>query len=378
MSVLPFARPPGPSSPSLVFYVSGHGFGHASRDIEILNALHAARPDLHVTVRTTAARWLFEASLDGPIAYQEVACDTGVAQIDSLRLDEGETVRRAARFYDALETHVAREVAALRAVRADLVVGDIPPLASAAAAAAGLPAILIGNFTWDWIYEGYADSLTGAPHLLSIVRQAYAGAACALRLPMSGGFAPVMSVTKDIPLVARHARQAPADVRRRLALPDDRPIVLVSFGGHGLKDFDPAPLGRHQDFTFLTTGARSDRPPSNVVEIDAQTLYRDGLRYEDLVGAADVVVTKPGYGIVAEAIANGTSILYTSRGRFVEYDVLVEAMHRLTRCRYIPNSDLLAGHWAGHLERLLDLPAPAVRPPTNGAGIAAREILDRL
>ena len=30
--------------------------------------------------------------------------------------------------------------------------------------------------------------------------------------------------------------------------------------------------------------------------------------------AADVVVTKPGYGIISECIANDTAILYTSRG----------------------------------------------------------------
>ena len=33
-------------------------------------------------------------------------------------------------------------------------------------------------------------------------------------------------------------------------------------------------------------------------------IYDNGLRYEDLVRAADVVVTKPGYGIISEAIAN--------------------------------------------------------------------------
>ena len=53
---------------------------------------------------------------------------------------------------------------------------------------------------------------------------------------------------------------------------------------------------------------------------------------EDLVRAADVVVTKPGYGIISEAIANDAALLYTSRGRFVEYDVLVKEMPRYLRC----------------------------------------------
>jgi hypothetical protein len=44
----------------VVFYISGHGLGHASRDIEVMRALLARRPDLPIVVRTSAPRWLFE------------------------------------------------------------------------------------------------------------------------------------------------------------------------------------------------------------------------------------------------------------------------------------------------------------------------------
>ena len=50
-------------SPALVFYVSGHGFGHASRDIEVINALHAIAPGVRLVVRTSAPRWLFDLTL---------------------------------------------------------------------------------------------------------------------------------------------------------------------------------------------------------------------------------------------------------------------------------------------------------------------------
>ena len=50
---------------------------------------------------------------------------------------------------------------------------------------------------------------------------------------------------------------------------------------------------------------------------------------------ADVVVTKPGYGIISEAIANDAALLYTSRGDFVEYNVLVREMSRYLRVEFI-------------------------------------------
>ena len=36
---------------------------------------------------------------------------------------------------------------------------------------------------------------------------------------------------------------------------------------------------------------------------------------------------------VSDCIANGTALLYTSRGRFAEYDVLIREMPRYLRCR---------------------------------------------
>jgi hypothetical protein len=57
-------------------------------------------------------------------------------------------------------------------------------------------------------------------------------------------------------------------------------------------------------------------------------MYGQRIRYEDLVGAVDIVASKPGYGIISECAANGTALLYTDRGRFCEYEVLVREMPR--------------------------------------------------
>src|SRR6266851_2532252 len=147
-------------------YVSGHGLGHASRDIEVMNALAARRPDVRLIVRTELPHWLFEtvrASLD----VQSFQNDTGVVQIDSLHLDEDETARRAAAFYADFDRRVEEEAARLRETRADIVVGDIPGLAFAAASRAGIPSVAIGNFTWDWIYAAYPSFDRVAPNVVA-------------------------------------------------------------------------------------------------------------------------------------------------------------------------------------------------------------------
>ena len=50
---------------AIVFYISGHGFGHASRSIEVINAILARRPETRIGVRTSAPRWLFDLTVKG-------------------------------------------------------------------------------------------------------------------------------------------------------------------------------------------------------------------------------------------------------------------------------------------------------------------------
>jgi L-arabinokinase len=115
-----------------------------------------------------------------------------------------------------------------------------------------------------------------------------------------------------------------------------------------------------------------------VVTINEEAMYGTGVRYEDLVGAAEAVVTKPGYGIVSECIANDSAILYTSRGHFPEYDVLVAELPKCVRNAFINHDDLFAGKWEAHIDKLLAQPKIKKKPETNGADVAADILLKAL
>jgi len=371
------ASPPG-SGPVIVFYISGHAFGHASRCIEIINAILAAGGGARVVVRTSAARWLFEVTVRGPIEWHHVVCDTGVVQRDSLHLDEPRTIEQAARFMDGFERLAEGEASFLRQRGATLVAGDIPPLAFRAAHHAGVPSVAIGNFTWDWIYAGYPEAVAAAPELVPAIRRAYGHASLTLRLPMHGGFDGWRCPIIDLPFVARHSGRDPGEVRALIGVPAGRRLALASFGGLGISGLPLEPLGRLEGWSVVTTAHVLEavgRPPAGVHVLEDEAVYGSGLRYEDLVRAADVVVTKPGYGIIAECLANETAMLYTDRGRFAEYDVLVASMPGLLPSRYMPRTDLLAGRWQGHLDEVASMPWPAVRPRTDGASVAASHLL---
>jgi L-arabinokinase len=109
--------------------------------------------------------------------------------------------------------------------------------------------------------------------------------------------------------------------------------------------------------------------------ISLAELAAHGMTYLDLVAAADVVVTKPGYGIVTDAIACRTRMVYTERGDFPEYPILVEGMARWLPAVHVSNADLLGGHLRPALDAVLAAPFPEP-PRMDGAEVAARALLE--
>jgi hypothetical protein len=105
-----------------------------------------------------------------------------------------------------------------------------------------------------------------------------------------------------------------------------------------------------------------------VTALDADRLREQSLGYEDLVGAADVVVT---------AIGAGTRLVYTERGDFPEYPVLVREMERYLACAHVSNRDLLEGRLLEPLRLAMSRPQPDP-PDTRGAEVAARRLLGML
>jgi hypothetical protein len=358
-----------PPGPVVLCYVSGHGFGHAARVCEVLRALRARRPDVLCLIRSPLDRWFFDFNLGAQCLHGATRLDVGVIQADSLSVDLEATQRAYAALDAGAERLIAAELRAVTPHRPAVVFADIPALAFDIARRLQVPGIAMANFSWDWIYADYAQALPAFTPLAASLRAAYGHATLLLRLPLHGDLSAFPRI-RDVPLVARRAGRTRTAVRSALGLPRDDRLVLISFGGLGLRLQRVPQLA---GVTFVMTGGAviDELPPSGWRAVTHEAMSGAGVRYEDLVGACDVVLTKPGYGIVADCIANGTPMLYTERGRFAEYDCLVSGIEAHLPNAFISASDLQTGRWSAALDRLFAHTRRAPAIPINGAEVAA-------
>jgi L-arabinokinase len=348
----------------LVAYATGHGYGHMTRLCAVLRALRERAPSLAIAVVGALPERLVRRAVPGPLAFRPVATDVGLAQRDALEIDEAESAVRCLAFEATWDARVEAEVAFLREAGARLVLSDIPALPFEAAARAGVPAVGMSNFSWDWIYGHLAARQPSLAASAARAASAYAKASLLLQLPFAGDLS-AFPRREEIGFVARRPRVGRSEARRRLGL-DARLAVLISFGGVGLPGLTPALLSRHTELRFLFPE-----------ELEADRLDALGLDYPDVVAAVDVVATKPGYGIVTDAIAAGTRLVYTERGDFPEYPIMVAEMGRHLACVHVGNDDVRAGRLGGAIRRVLELPVPP-RPELDGADRAAARLLERL
>jgi UDP:flavonoid glycosyltransferase YjiC (YdhE family) len=367
--------------PTVLLYTSSHGFGHAVRCGVLCLALRKALPELRIIARTAAPPWIFPPDVD----VESCLIDTGVVQPSSLEIDAQATLERYAAQVTREEAVIEAEVAHVREIGAQVIVGDVPAAAFEIAARAGVPSIGLANFTWDWIYEPFADERPVYAPLLTNLRAQYTRASRLLRLPFHGDMG-AFPVVEDIPLIARRSPATRAETRKRFGLPLEAPIVLFSFGGHVSEHPDENRLAQLGEYGFVTT--TSTVHPRSSSEDGCQegpTAIRRGRNlfvlpqlaegYVDLLAACNVVVTKPGYGIVADLIANRVPALYGSRGGFREEPVLVRALEEEARAVAVERSALDTLDLGPALARLSALDRPWTERPIDGADIAARRIL---
>jgi L-arabinokinase len=350
--------------PHVAFYITGHGFGHATRMTAVASTLANRVPGLRLSIVSTVPEWLLRLTLGTPFTLRPRALDVGVLQHDSLRLDPAATLHAYARLLREQAALVEEEADLLRRDGVDLVVADIPPAAFLVAERANLPSIGISNFSWDWIYADYVRAFPEHAPVLDRIREAYGRADLFLRLPLHGPCDAFQSI-QDIPLIARRAERSREEVRRLLDLDGSRPVVLLSFGGFEIPGIDFDRVEALGEYVFLTTQSPS-RPLRNVRGVSL-----DGLLYSDVVAQADAVIAKPGYGIVSDCLANRTRMLYTARGEFAENAVLIAGLEAFGVSAPLSNEDLLAGNWREGLAALLGRPAAWTDLPVHGAEVAA-------
>ncbi|KAJ0985195.1 hypothetical protein J5N97_003551 [Dioscorea zingiberensis] len=346
------------------YYITGHGFGHATRVVDVVRHLIAAGHDVHVV--TGAPDFVFTSDIQSPNLYiRKVLLDCGAVQADALTVDRLASLEKYSQTAVVPRASIlATEVEWLNSIKADLVVSDVVPVACRAAADAGIRSVCVTNFSWDFIYAEYVMA-AGHNHRSIVwqIAEDYSHCEFLLRLP---GYCPMPAFRDviDVPLVVRRIHKSRSEVRKELGISEDMKVVIFNFGGQPagwkLKE-EWLPAG----WLCLVCGASDNQVlPPNFVKL-AKDVYTP-----DLIAASDCMLGKIGYGTVSEALAYKLPFVFVRRDYFNEEPFLRNMLEYYHGGVEMIRRDLLVGHWKPYLERALKL-SPCYEGGINGGEVAA-------
>ena len=363
-------------APHIVWYLTAHGYGHGVRSTAVMQALRRECPEVRLTVVSALPEDFLRDRLrgfpDGNLEFRGIPYDVGLAQLDSVRADIPATLERVESLLIHRPTLYNLEAAWLLATYPAAVVADIPALPLAAAARAKLPSIAIGNFSWDWIYAPYAETDPRWQPAVDAFRADYAAADVLLQYPLSPDMSATFPRRIDIPLPSRPGRPRRAELAARTGADPALRWILLSFT---TLDWTPEALARVaaiRDTEFFTV-----RPLEWPGIPNIHAVERTEFPFSDIVATVDAVLSKPGFGILADCAANDKPLVYADRENFAEYPVLERAIKRHLTHVHIPAADLYAGNLYSSLEALASAPPPPHSLPLGGDTAAAQEILRR-
>ena len=350
---------------TVAYFISPHGFGHAARACAVIEAVWRRAPEVRFELFTQVPRWFFEHSLGRPVGYHPAFTDLGLVQRSSLEEDLEQTVRRLNDWIPFRRAELEPLAAAVTAAGGELVVCDIAPIGLAVAGRCGLPSILVENFTWDWIYRGYAQT---EPDLLPIADYLAAVFARCDRRTQTEPICDRLPGSLRVPPVSRARRQDRETVRRRLGVPLDAELVMVTMGGvewdyQGIE----AKLGDSRAWLVIPGSTPEPRRCGRALLLP----HRSDFYHPDLIHAADAVIGKLGYSTVAEVYSAGLPFGFVPRATFPESPPLEAWVSRHLPHRRIAPEAFAAGGWLDEIEPLLALSGNKPGPPDGGDAVAS-------
>ena len=354
---------------AIAYYITAHCYGHGVRSADIIRTINILYPEIDVHIVTGLPKsflWSRIGTDKNSIRVRDF--DIGMVQIDSIRNDVAATLDRALALYASRERLLADETAFLKEAGINLVVADIPSIPLEAAARAGIPGVAVGNFSWDWIYSEFIACDCRWLPVIEMFRAQYARADLLLRLPFHDEMS-AFSRKEDIPLVARPGTPCRDKLARLTDSDPEKKWVMLSFTTLDLSDEALAFIERIEDCEFLTV------LPLEWRRRNIHAVAREQASFSDVLASVDVVISKPGFGILSDCVVNNKPLIYAERTNFREYPVLEASIRKYLKHVHISTEDLYRGDLADSLRAVETATEPAENLPIGGDEIAALEFV---
>lgn len=345
----------------LLFDISAHGFGHLMQALPVVQAIVDSRPDIELVLRSGHSTQTIRGTgaLRTPFEILPPPEFTAFPIMhNAVTIDVSATIEKCLESALAFDLIVDGDQEILDRHRIDAVVSDICPFSLVAAQRTGRANVAMCSLQW-------ADVLRFVPALASkclvfIERlEAAYGAADSFLAPTPHCVNADLGNVKPIGVIARMGRNQRSRIAQVLGWNEASWIIIVTSGG--MKGFAPDITIPHIPDTVWILPDWLDTSGDDRVALSQMA----GVPFVDILASADLIVAKPGYGTIAEALANGIRLLLMERNDWVDAAGLDAFAARHGQTARFSDANLSDGSFTAQVEAALSTPPPSRIPATG-------------
>lgn len=300
------------------FYITNHGFGHASRNIPIIEGILEKEPQSVIHVKTDEIR--IEFIRKNLARYKEnVIYYTGYQEVglllrgQNLEFDTQQMEKLVREDEIHWTENIEKESLFLKSRKIDMVVVDIIAWVLIAAKRCNVPSLLLCNFTWYEMYREFLSEGLCAPYL-----QAYQMANKIFLYEF--GNSKIKEYNTHVEQISMVSRKI--DKKNVVKIRDKymHPLIFVSVGKsiEMQKKYDVSAVAA----TFIiTTGVQLEG--ENVIKLPEKLICT-----QDYIAASDYVITKSGWSSLGEIFLNKKKAAIIPRGDNSEDRAVINAIKK--------------------------------------------------
>ncbi|MCF6794995.1 hypothetical protein L1M59_02545 [Bacillus sp. ET1] len=319
---------------TIAYYISDYGYGHATRSTAIIRELLKQNEQIEIIICHSLAIEFLRQSFryEHRVRFREILTDVGyMLKENSLEPDADLLNDEVASYVSSFHTRLMYEIHFMKVANVSFVISDISPLGIAGAYILNLPSLGISNFTWFTAYEGLIGELS-----LEFLEKRYKQMTYQFSLACSDE--PHWG-TKENQSFGFYSREIDdCEVQRIRKEIDPAGKSHIIYFGLGMKvdigTLSEMPIWQSPNCKFIVSSNVNVNHP-NVYHIP-----KDAVETQHYVAAADLVLTKAGWGTISEAVCAGVPLVITNRSSMKEDRHTIDYLVRHQLCDLIEWKEL--------------------------------------
>lgn len=287
----------------LAFYISSHGFGHMTRCLAIIEyILKMSEYNIYIACdkKQNDFAKVYLSKFKDRIIYNDLETDIGlINKINSLEVDKLELEKKLTSFISRWDDIIDKECEFLKMLNIKSVISDISPIGCIVGKKLNLPTIFISNFSWIEQYEHIGIN----KDIIDKFRLAYSYIDKFIKYQLCLCLDSIYyKESYETGFVCREIDESRVeDIKNKYGK-----SIFITCGKSASLDY--INIRNFSGTIFTTAGIDIKCDGSNIVKLPI-----DVLDTQNYIAASDLVISKAGWGTIAEGVVGNTPLVLIER-----------------------------------------------------------------